>query len=130
MRLVDAEKAFREKLSKTILTIEGEVSRLLPDDNKGIQHQKFVVRIHDNHTILVAHNLERGYKIPIKIGDKVEVRGTYVWNRYGGIIHNTHHDDRKECGKTSSGDVVCGPIHEDGWIILAEQKDLPRKTKK
>ena len=123
---MDAEQAFKEGLSNIPLTIEGAVSKLLPDSHEGAHHQKFVVNLHDNHTILVAHNLERAYRVPVKIGDKVEIHGTYVWNKLGGIIHNTHHDDRKACRKTNNGHVICGPSHEDGWIILSGQKDPHR----
>ncbi len=120
---MDVEKAFKEKLSKVPTTVKGKIYRLLPDDHEDTHHQRFVVRIHDDHTVLIAHNLERAYRAPVRIGDEVEIKGTYVWNKLGGILHNTHHDDRKACRKTNNGHIVCGPAHEDGWIILAGQKD-------
>ena len=132
---MDVEQAFKEGLSNIPLTVEGAVSKLLPDSHEGAHHQKFIVTLpasrqggHDNHTILVANNLERAYKVPIKIGDDVEIHGTYVWNKLGGIIHNTHHDDRKACRRTNNGHIVCGPSHEDGWIILSSQKDPHRDS--
>ncbi|RYD47668.1 MAG: DUF3465 domain-containing protein, partial [Verrucomicrobiaceae bacterium] len=38
----------------------------------------------------------------LRVGDKVVVRGEYIWNDKGGLIHWTHHDPK---GK--------GP---EGWI--------------
>jgi hypothetical protein len=46
--------------------------------------------------------------VPVKVGDEVEVHGTYQWNGLGGIVHKTHHDDRG--------------LHEDGWINFAGKK--------
>lgn len=138
---MNIEHAFERKISDVALTIKGKVSRILEDDSGLTPHQRFVVEVpaspetagrggHSGHTILIAHNLERAYKVPVKLGDKVEVHGTYVWNKYGGIIHNTHHDDREACRKVLDGRVVCGPAHDDGWIILAEQKPYQDFTKK
>lgn len=109
------EEAFAQKNSDIPLTAAGKVTEILADDKEGIPHQRFIATLKDGHTILVTHNLERAYRVPVKIGDQVEVHGTYVWNRHGGLIHETHHDDR---GK-----------HEDGWIIFVGKKrpDLPNR---
>jgi hypothetical protein len=123
-----AEKAFEKKISDVALTAKGKVSRILEDDHEGAHHQRFIVKVSPTQTILIAHNLERAYRAPIKVGDKVEVHGTYVWNRHGGIIHNTHHDDRNACERDSSGKMVCGPKHEDGWIVFVGKKS-PHRTK-
>ena len=102
------EEAFYKKLDNVVLNAKGRVKEVLEDDLGVTPHQRFIVEVHSGHTILVAHNLERAYRVPVKIGDVVEVRGTFVWNKYGGLLHNTHHDDRGE--------------HEDGWVILGERK--------
>ena len=117
------EEAFEEKLSDVPLTIEGKVVEILADDTQGRPHQRFVVEIsassasgHKGHTVLISHNLERAYRVPIKIGDKVEVHGTYEWNSLGGIIHKTYHDNRG--------------IPEDGWINLVGKRypDFSKKA--
>lgn len=108
------EEAFQKKLSDIDLTSKGRVLKILPDNHEGAHHQRFVIECDSERTILIAHNLERAYRANIKIGDEVEVKGTYVWNKYGGILHNTHHDDHGE--------------HEDGYIIFAGKKS-PHRTK-
>lgn len=99
------EEAFEKKLIDVPLTIEGSVVEILTDDIDITPHQRFIVEVHSGHTVLVAHSTERAYRIPVKIGDKVEIHGTYKWNGKGGLIHKTHHDEQ---GK-----------HEDGWINFA-----------
>ena len=125
---MDVQEAFSQRKSDVSLTTEGKVVRILEDDHEGIHHQRFIVQLFSGQTVLVAHNLERAYRAPIKMGDKVEVHGTYAWNKFGGVIHNTHHDDRDSCRKLNSGKVVCGPQHEDGWIVFVGKKD-PHRTR-
>lgn len=125
---MDVEEAFESHHFDVPLTAEGKVIKILPGDHEGIHHQRFIVQVHSGRTVLVVHNLERAYRAPVKIGDKVEVHGSYVWNKFGGIIHNTHHDDRDACEKVSGGKVVCGPKHEDGWIVFVGKKS-PHRTK-
>jgi hypothetical protein len=122
------EEAFQKKVSDVPLIAEGRVVNILADDHEGAHHQRFIIEVSPSQTILIAHNLERAYRAPVKVGDKVEVHGTYVWNKYGGIIHNTHHDNRDACEKDSGGRVVCGPKHEDGWIVFVGKKS-PYRTK-
>ncbi|MEX0616957.1 MAG: DUF3465 domain-containing protein [Candidatus Woykebacteria bacterium] len=119
---MSVEQAFQKRVSNTSVTAKGKISRILEDDSGETPHQRFVVEVHSGHTVLVAHNLERAYRVPVNLGDKVEIHGTYVWNKFGGIIHNTHHDDREACRKVINGRVVCGPSHEDGWIIFVGKK--------
>ena len=120
---MNVEYAFGHRFSDIPLTLEGKVIKILPDDHVPIHHQRFIVQVfaesqskHSGHTVLIAHNLERAYRVPVALGDKVEIHGTYVWNRYGGIIHNTHHYERKGegCG--------CEP-HKEGYINFVGQKN-------
>lgn len=102
------ERAFTAKLSDVQVSGRGVVSKLLPDDNKGSRHQKFLVRINAEQTLLFAHNIDLAPRVPLKIGDEVSFNGEYVYNPKGGIIHWTHHAPRND--------------HEAGWIMLNGQK--------
>ena len=103
-----AEEAFEKKISDVALTAQGKVIEILDDDTDATPHQRFVIETPSLQTVLIAHNLERAYRVPVKIGDEIEVHGNYKWNKYGGLIHKTHHDDRG--------------VHEDGWINLLEKR--------
>ncbi len=110
------EEAYARRLHGIPLTTEGKVIKVLPDDSGDTPHQRFILEVHTGHTVLVAHNTQRAYRVPVKLGDKVEVHGSFVWNRYGGIIHNTHHYG----GECVNGQ--CEP-HEDGYINFVGFKD-------
>jgi len=71
----------------------GEVARILPDDNKGSRHQRFILALSTGQTLLVAHNIDLAPRIEdLKTGDKIEFMGEYEWNPAGGVIHWTHRD--------------------------------------
>ncbi|RBW63727.1 hypothetical protein DS893_17570 [Vibrionales bacterium C3R12] len=81
----------------------GAVIRILADDNKGSRHQKFILRLDNRQTILVAHNIDLAPRIPnLKVGDSVSFNGEYEWNSKGGVIHWTHRDPRNN--------------HVHGWL--------------
>ncbi|KLT72118.1 hypothetical protein PL75_09990 [Neisseria arctica] len=87
------QKAFRNQQSGIQVRGEGTVAKTLPDDNKGSRHQRFILKLTGNHTVLVAHNIDLAPKIKgLKKGDKVEFYGVYEWSDKGGVIHWTHHD--------------------------------------
>jgi hypothetical protein len=71
----------------------GTVDRLLSDDRDGSRHQRFILRLDSDLSLLVAHNLDLAPRIDdIEPGDRIEFRGQYEWNDQGGVIHWTHHD--------------------------------------
>jgi hypothetical protein len=71
----------------------GTVVRILPDDNDGSRHQRFILRLASGRTLLIAHNIDLAPRIPgIREGDTVEFHGEFRSNPEGGVIHWTHHD--------------------------------------
>ncbi len=86
-------QAFQQRLSNYQITGSLPVSRLLPDDNDGSRHQKFLLQTSTGQTVLVAHNIDLAPRIAnLQVGDTVEFYGEYEWNEKGGVIHWTHHD--------------------------------------
>lgn len=80
----------------------GIVLRLLSDDNDGSRHQRFVVRVGNSQTLLIAHNIDLAERVPLGIGDRIRFRGMYEWNDLGGLVHWTHHDPQG--------------VEDGGWI--------------
>jgi hypothetical protein len=87
-----ARRAFEAGRSGAWLPARGVVTRLLKDDTRGDRHQRFVIRLADGLTLLVAHNIDLAPRVPAALGDAVEVFGKYVWNAKGGLLHWTHRD--------------------------------------
>ena len=71
----------------------GTVLKILPDDDVGSRHQRFILRLASGQTLLVAHNIDIAPRITaLNEGDTVEYKGEFAWNPKGGVVHWTHHD--------------------------------------
>ncbi len=108
---VDAiAQAFESRQSGVQVMGEGVVSALLPDDNDGSRHQRFVLQLVSGQTLLVAHNIDLAPRISaLGKGDTVGFHGVYAWNAKGGVIHWTHHDP--------AGRHVGGWLRHDGQLF-------------
>jgi uncharacterized protein DUF3465 len=85
--------AFAAHARNVVVEDSGVVAKLLRDDREGRRHQRFLVRVADGTTVLIAHNIELAPRIePIAAGDTVAFHGEYVWNAKGGVVHWTHDD--------------------------------------
>lgn len=97
------ENAFSNRLGNQQLAGQGVVVKLLPDDNDGSRHQRFIVKLNSGQTLLVAHNIDLAQRIDtLRTGDTVAFYGEYEWNPKGGVMHWTHHDPQGR--------------HPGGWI--------------
>ena len=85
-------EAFRDRRSDVWVEAEGVVERILPDDDEGSRHQRFILRLAPGHTLLISHNIDLARRVPIERGDTLRFRGEYEWNDRGGVVHWTHHD--------------------------------------
>ncbi len=92
------DQAIREQASGAWVEGEGKVERVLRDDLRGRQHQRFVVDLPSGGTLLVAHNTQLAGRAPVAMGDTVRFHGRYEWNPRGGIVHWTHRDPRGRGG--------------------------------
>ncbi|WNC68056.1 DUF3465 domain-containing protein [Thalassotalea nanhaiensis] len=95
-KLSDLEKInhlFDNQLSNVQVRGFGRVIKMLPDDNDGSRHQRFIVRLKNNQTVLVAHNIDIGSRVnSLRAGDDIGFSGVYEWNDKGGVVHWTHKD--------------------------------------
>lgn len=104
----EIEQAFKAKKSDVQVSGQGVVIKLLKDDNNGSRHQKFLVKINAQQTLLFAHNIDLAPRVPLQAGDEISFYGEYLYNPKGGVMHWTHHAPR--------GD------HVAGWIMHNGQK--------
>lgn len=94
---------YEQGRSDVQIEIHGHVSRILPDDTVGSQHQRFVVALGSGNTVLVAHNIDLAPRVAdLNVGDEITIYGEYEWNNKGGVLHWTHHDPAN--------------THPHGWI--------------
>ena len=85
--------AFDERKSGFQAEGDGVVIRILPDDNEGSRHQRFILQLKSGQTLLIAHNIDLAPRLSnLQKGDVVAFNGVYEWNSKGGVIHWTHHD--------------------------------------
>jgi hypothetical protein len=97
------EDAFKNQKSNIQVKQVGSVTRVLSDDTVGDAHQRFIVKLENSQTLLIAHNIDIGQRVPgLIVGEKIKFYGEYEWNSEGGVVHWTHKDP--------SG------AHIDGWI--------------
>jgi len=80
--------------------LNGTIIKILKDDLKGSRHQKFLIKIAPDISLLVSHNIDLAQRVPVNKGDAISLRGRYEWNHRGGLIHWTHHDPK---GKKQGG---------------------------
>lgn len=99
----DAEcaRALAARASGVRVQGRGIVTKILPDDNEGSRHQRFVVRLQSGQTLLIAHNIDIASRIgSLRVGDTVGFSGEYAWNAKGGVVHWTH---RNPAGRHAGG---------------------------
>lgn len=102
-------KAFAERAERLEVEGRGAVQRLLPDDQDGGRHQRFIVELASGQTLLVSHNIDVAPRVEgLRTGDPVAFKGVYEWNAQGGLVHWTHHDP--------DGSHAAGWIEHGGMI--------------
>ncbi|GAC1443086.1 MAG: hypothetical protein NVS3B17_11300 [Vulcanimicrobiaceae bacterium] len=94
-----AYEAWRAGRSKVEVTVDGSVARLLGTRaGRHGAHEGFLLHLSGAEgrglTVRVEDNIDLTGPIPLREGQFVEVRGEYVYDARGGIVHYTHRDPR------------------------------------
>ncbi len=98
-QLLAAQSACSKKVQ---VLFSAPVEKLLPNDRHGTPHQRFLLQLSNGTSVLVAHNTKMAPAVPVQAGDVVVIKGEYIWNEKGGVVHWTHHTDTRR--------------HEGGYI--------------
>ena len=68
--------AFDERESGVQTEGNGVVIKMLPDDNDGSRHQRFILKLHSGQTLLIAHNIDLAPRLStLRKGDVVSLNG-------------------------------------------------------
>lgn len=101
---------FDNKVSKKMVTIRSEVTKILSDDTHPPRHQRFIITLNQGLalnrelTVLISHNIDLAPRVSgLNVGDEVTITGQYEWNDLGGVIHWTHHDPQ---GRRDGGQII------------------------
>lgn len=97
-------QAYAGEESGVMVEAEGRIAKVLPDDNHGDRHQRFIIDFDGDHSVLIAHNIDLAKRVPAEEGDTISFKGQYEWSDQGGTIHWTHRDPQGR--------------REGGWIQL------------
>lgn len=101
--------AFAQQTSGLSVSQSGTVTKVLADDLEGDRHQRFVLKLSNAQTVLVAHNIDLAPRLAaIAVGKTVAFKGIYEWNAEGGVVHWTHHDPAGS--------------HTPGWLWMDGQR--------
>ncbi len=100
---------FAARQSNVVVSATGTVERILADDLEPPRHQKFILRLANNQTVLISHNIDLAPRINnLRTGTGLSFSGEYEWNEKGGVVHWTHHDP--------DGHRDGGWIHYEGYL--------------
>ena len=106
---------------KTEVTVDAKVSQVLPDffnPRNGLKHEQFVLQLEDGTNVFVAHDLNFAPRVPVNVGDELELKGEWIptpdHENHGGtetigVLHWTHHSESEA-------------KHPSGYIELNGQK--------
>ena len=108
-----AYAAWRDGRSHVEVTLGGSVARILGTRvGPSGAHEGFLLHLAGAEgrglTVRVETNVDLTGPVPLREGEAVEVRGEYVFDPRGGLVHYTHRDPR--------GHHLAGYVLADGKL--------------
>lgn len=101
-------EAQASRAKKVEIIFSARVKKILRDDTRGLPHQRLLLAVDNGSTVLLAHDIKYAPKVPVQVGDLLTIKGEYIWNPKGGVVHWTHRSDT--------------PRHEGGYVELEGQR--------
>jgi hypothetical protein len=105
--------AWRAGRSNVEVTVQGSIASMLGTAaGPSGEHEGFLLHLRgaSGHglTVRVEDNVDLTGPVPLSAGEDVEVRGEYVYDPSGGVIHYTHRDPsgRHAAGFIRAGDAL------------------------
>ncbi|MDG0816825.1 DUF3465 domain-containing protein [Bdellovibrio svalbardensis] len=71
------------------------VEEILPDDNQGLPHQKWLVRLSDNSSVELVYNSDMGDRVPLQVGEVMSAGGQLIMAQQGPLLHWLHSDPKQ-----------------------------------
>jgi hypothetical protein len=92
-------EAWQSGRSHVEVTASGSVARVLGErSGPSGMHEGFLLHLRGSEghglTVRIEDNVDLTGPIPLRAGDDVTVRGEYIYDSRGGLIHYTHRDPR------------------------------------
>lgn len=98
-------EAFAQHKNRAEVLDHGSVVKQLPIDPKPSRHQLYIIKMDSGPEVKLAYNSDVGKPLPdMPQGEKLDMKGEYIYKPDGGVLHWTHKAD--------------GENHEDGYIII------------
>jgi hypothetical protein len=84
------ESAFQSRNSGQVVQLRGVVRNVLPDEREAPRRQRLTLELDGGRTLLVTHDVVSSARVPVSVGDVIELCGRYEWNNRGGQVSLTH----------------------------------------
>ncbi|MDD4973791.1 MAG: DUF3465 domain-containing protein [Bacteriovorax sp.] len=102
----------KSSVSNPQVIVTGVVTQIMPEDHKGLPHQKYTLTVGGQIKLLIVSNLDFG-RVPLTVGTTLSVCGEYK-NVGQGMIHWTHFDPHG--GHPDGFTIVNGSLYGDKEI--------------
>ena len=71
------------------------VSRILPDDTQGLEHERWYIQLSDGSVVFAVYNIDMNVeRVPLVQGEKQDIGGQFIWTNNGGLLHWLHADPK------------------------------------
>lgn len=70
------------------------VTRILPDDTQGLQHQRWYVKLSSGASVFAVYNIDLSKRVPLEVNQSMSMGGQFKMTNQGPLIHWLHEDPK------------------------------------